>query len=89
MSHTKPTVNYVRYDRKRKNKGKLLANSTDLDNHLQIANQMPMENLPIQNFQSTGRICYRCRKRKHQLGSEMFCNRMLHATNVVRKDTMQ
>ena len=56
MSHTKPTVNYVRYDRKRKTKGstctasnKVLVNSMDLDHCLQTAKQMPVENLPMQN----------------------------------------
>ena len=56
MSHTKPSISYVRYDKKRKTKAAHLSlhnkhsvNSTDLDRHLQTANQMPMGNLPIRN----------------------------------------
>ena len=56
MSHTKLSISYIRYDRKIKTKAgplslhnKHLVNSMDLDHCLQTANQMPMENLPMQN----------------------------------------
>ena len=42
MSNTKPSVNYVRYDKKKKNEGgkpsQLWGNSMDLDLHLQTTN---------------------------------------------------
>ena len=52
MSHAKPTVNYVSYDKKRKSKcntftssqQQAFVNSMDLEHHLQTANQMLMEN---------------------------------------------
>ena len=50
MSNTKPSVNYVRYDKKRKKKveslhnNNLWENSMDLDLCLQTANQMLVEN---------------------------------------------
>ena len=41
---------------------KPLVNSMDLEHCLQTVNQMLMENLQLKS-----RICYRCRKGKHQL----------------------
>ena len=70
MSHTKPTVNYVRCDKKRKSKcntftssqqqalGRFHGSGTLASNNKSDANG---------KLQSKNRICYRCRKGKHQL----------------------
>ena len=56
MPHTKLSISYIVYDKKRKTKAAPLSlhnkhsvNSMDLDHCLQTANQIPMENLPMQN----------------------------------------
>ena len=66
MSNAKPSVNYVSYDKKRKNKGgkpskqQSLGKSIDLDLCLQTANQMQLK------LQAKGKICHRFGKGRHQ-----------------------
>ena len=84
MTHMKPSINYVRYDRKSKNKGSTFISSQQAFSKFhkfgllpQTANQMPMENLPIQNsnwhYQQVEFVIDVKRKTSNQ--SEMFCYR--------------
>ena len=80
MSNTKPTVNYVRYNRKKKNKGgkppqqpfgKFHGSRTLPSNRKLDANG---------KLQTKAKICYRCGKGKHQLDQkcaaiDVICNK--------------
>ena len=69
MSHTKPTVNYVRYDKKRKSKGNTFTSSQQQTvGRFHGSGTSPSNSKSDANgkLQSKGRICYRCRKGKHQ-----------------------
>ena len=70
MSHTKHTVNYVRYDKKRKSKGNTFTSSQQQTfGRFHGSGTCPSNSKSDANgkLQSKGRICYRCRKGKHQL----------------------
>ena len=74
MLHTKPTVNYIRYDRKRKNKGSTCTSSQQTFGKFHGSGSLPSNSKTDANgksanakFQSTGRICYKWGKGKHQL----------------------
>ena len=69
MSHTKPTVNYVRYDKKRKSKGNTFTSSQQQAlGRFHGSGTSPSNSKSYANgkLQLKGRICYRCRKGKHQ-----------------------
>ena len=65
MSHTKPTVNYVRYDKKRKSKGNTFTCSQQQAfGRFHESGTLPSNSKSDANgkLQSKGRICYRCGK---------------------------
>ena len=69
MSHTKPTVNYVRYDKKMKSKGNTFTSSQQQTfSRCHGSGTLPSNSKSDANgkLQSKGRICYRCGKGKHQ-----------------------
>ena len=69
MSHTKPTVNYIRYDKKRKSKGNTFTSSQQQAfGKFHGSGTLPSNSKSDANgkLQSKGRICYRCGKGKHQ-----------------------
>ena len=61
-SNTKPTVNYVRYDKKKGNKGGKPSKQTL--GKLHGSGTLPLNSKPDANgkFQTKGKICYRCGK---------------------------
>ena len=70
MSHTKPTVNYIRYDKKRKNKGNTFTSSQQQAvGRFHGSGTLPSNSKSDANgkLQLKGRICYRCGKGKHQM----------------------
>ena len=70
MLHTKPTVNYVKYDKRRKTKGNTNTSSQQQTfGKFHGSGTSPSNSKSDANgkFQSKSRICYRCRKGKHQL----------------------
>ena len=91
LSHTKPTVNYIRYDKKRKSKGNTFNSSQQQAfGRFHGSGTSPSNSKSDANgkLQLKGRTCYRCGKGKHQLHQK--CAAIdANATNVVRKDTMQ
>ena len=66
MSNTKPSVNYVRYDKKKNKSGKPSQQETLGKFH--GSGFLPSNNKPDANgkFQTKGKICYRCGKGRHQ-----------------------
>ena len=69
MSHTKRTVYYVRYDKKRKSKGNTFTSSQQQTvGRFHGSGTSPSNSKSDANGkQLKGRICYRCGKGKHQL----------------------
>ena len=70
MSHTKPTVNYVRYDKKMKSKGNTFRSSQQQAfGRIHGSGTSPSNSKSDANgkLQLKGRICYRCGNGKHQL----------------------
>ena len=77
MSHTKSSINYIRYDRKRKNKGSTFISSQQTFSKFHGSGSSPSNSKPDANGKSanakfqltlpTSRICYRCRKGKHPI----------------------
>ena len=66
----KPIVNYVRYDKRRKNRGNTLTSSQQQTvGRFHGSGTLPSNSKSDANgkLQSKGRICYRCGKGKHQL----------------------
>ena len=80
MSHMKPSINYVRYERKRKNKGSTFISLQQTFGKFHRSGSWPSNSKPDANgksanvkFQSTlpaNRICYRCRKGKHLISQK-------------------
>ena len=80
MSHTKLSINYIRYNRKRKNRGSTFISSQQTFSKFHRSGSLPSNNKPDANgksanakFQSTlstSRICYRCRKGKHPINQK-------------------
>ena len=69
MSHTKPTVNYVRYDKKRKSKGNTFTSlQQQAFGKFHGSGTLPSNSQSDANgkLQSKSRIGYRCQKGKHQ-----------------------
>ena len=77
MSHKKLSINYVTYDRKRKNKGSTFISSLQIFGKFHRSGLLPSNSKPDANGKSTNakfhltlptsRICYRCGKRKHPI----------------------
>ena len=67
MSNTKPSVNYVRYDKKKKNKGGKPSQQQTLGK-FHGSGSSTSNNKPDANrkFQTKGKICYRFGKARHQ-----------------------
>ena len=81
MSNTKPTVIYVRYDKKKKNKGGKPSQQQTFGK-FHGSGTSPSNSKPNANgkFQTKGKICYRCGKGKHQLDQkcatvDVICNK--------------
>ena len=74
MSNTKPTVNYVRYNKKKNKGGKPSQQQTFRKFH--GSGTLPSNSKPDANgkFETKGKICYRCGKGKTSTGSEMCCH---------------
>ena len=89
MSNTKPSVIYVRYDKKKKNKGGKPSQQQTLGK-FHGSGTLPSKSKPDANgkFQTKGKSCYRCRKGKHQLEQNVLLL-MQSVTNVKRKDILQ
>ena len=66
MSNRKPTVNYVRYNKKKRNKGGKPSQQQALG-QFHGSGTSPSNSKPDANgkFQTKGKICYRCGKGKH------------------------
>ena len=77
MSHTKPSINYIRYNQKRKNKGSTFISSQQTFGKFHGSGSSPSNsktdtngksvNVKFQSTLPTSRICYRCRKRKYTI----------------------
>ena len=84
MSNTKPTVNYVRYDKKKRNKGGKPSQQQTLGkfhgSQISPSNSKPDAN---GKFQTKGKICYRCGKGKCQ--PDQKCAAMDAICNKCRK----
>ena len=67
MSNTKTSVNYVRYDKKKKNKGGKPSQQQTLGK-FHGSGSLPSNSKPDANgkLQTKGKICYRHRKGRHQ-----------------------
>ena len=89
ISHTKSTVNYVRYDKTKKSKGNTFTSS-----HQQTFGRFHGSGTSPSNSKSDangkllskGRISYRCRKGKHELDQK--CAAIDATCNKCGKDTM-
>ena len=88
MSDTKPSVNYVRYDKKRKNKGGKPSQQQSLGK-FHRSGSLPSNSKrdASRKLQTKGKICYRCGKGRHQPDQkygaiDAICN------NVERKDIL-
>ena len=67
MSNTKPSVNYVRYDKKKNNKGKKPLQQQTWEIFYGSGSSTSNNKLDANGkFQSKGKICYRCGKGRHQ-----------------------
>ena len=89
MSNTKPSVNYVRHDKKRKNKGGKPPQQHSLGK-FHGSGSLPSKSKPDAsgNFQTKGKINYRCGKGRHQPNQK--CGAIMQSvTNVERKAIMQ
>ena len=67
MSNTKPSANYVRYEKKRKNKGGKPSQQQSSEK-FNGSRALPSNSTPDASgkFQTKGKICYRCGKDRHQ-----------------------
>ena len=67
MSNTKPPINFVRYRKKRKNKGGKLSQQQSLAK-FHRSGSSPSNSKPDDSgkLQTKGKICYRCGNGKHQ-----------------------
>ena len=67
MSNIKPSVNYDRYDKKRKNKGGKPSKQQSLGK-FHGSGSLPSNSKPYasEKFQTKHKICYRCGKGRHQ-----------------------
>ena len=81
MSNTNPTVSYVRYDKKKRNKGGKPSQQQTLGK-FHGSGTLPSNSKLDANgkFQTKGKICYRCGKGKHQLDQkcaavDAICNK--------------
>ena len=80
MSHTKLSINYVRYDRKRINKGSTFISSQQTFGKFHRSGLLPLNSKPDANGKSanvkfqltlpTSRICYRCGKGKDPINQK-------------------
>ena len=81
MSNTKPLVNYVRYDKKKKYKGGKHSQQQAFENSIDLETLLSNSKLDANGkFQTKGKICYRCGKGKHQLDQkcaaiDAICNK--------------
>ena len=89
ISNTKPTVNYVRYDKKKRNKGGMPSQQQTLGK-FHGSGTLPSNSKPDANgkFQTKGKICYRCRKGKHQPDQKCAAIDAI-CKNAERKDILQ
>ena len=71
MSNTKPSVNYVRYDKNKKNKGGKPSQQQTLGK-FHGSGSLPSNNKLDANvkFHTKGKICYRCGEGRHQPGQK-------------------
>ena len=67
MFNAKPSVDYVRYNKKKKNKGRKPSPQQSLGK-VHGSGSSPSYSKPDASgkFQNKGKICYRCRKGRHQ-----------------------
>ena len=72
MSNTKPSVNYVRYDKKRKNKSGKDSPQQQTLGKFHGSGSLPSSGKSDVSgkFQTKGKICYRCWKDRHQLNQK-------------------
>ena len=89
MSTTKPTINYVRYDKMKRNKGGKPSQQQTLGK-FHGSGTLPSNSKPDANgkFQTKGKICYRCGKANiNQIRNVLPL--MQSVTNAERKDILQ
>ena len=79
MSNTKPTVSYVRYDKKKKNKGGKPSKQQTL-RKFHGSGTLPSYSKPDANgkFQTKDKTCYRCGKGKYRPGQKCAATDAIH-----------